>query len=330
MVGMKFDLITVGELSSAGPFVDQLRKAGVEVNHINLADLDAFEIEDWNLAATDMVWVKGLSLLHSVWFNRLVLDHLGSSEIVYNHYLYTEYVYSIESTIKNKLRSFDGHVINPPLPSFARVDKIENLAIASSLGLNTPDTLVSANLDKVQTFAEDRKWSVVLKTHHGFDVKLDDSTYAIPVTRLAESDVKTLREDGVPSPLFIQEFIPKKHEIRVVQFGDFLHAFKIDTLGIEEASTDYRIDDLHRLHYEQVDIPKPIEVALLKLLTNISLHLSTVDFVVDHDGEWFFLEVNRDGEWLWLEHATGVPLTSYLYTYIAELLTPASLAKSTR
>jgi hypothetical protein len=45
---------------------------------------------------------------------------------------------------------------------------------------------------------------------------------------------------------------------------------------------------------------------------------SAVDFSIDSDGRWVFLESNSSGQYFWLESHTGAPITDALADLLIE------------
>jgi D-alanine-D-alanine ligase-like ATP-grasp enzyme len=41
----------------------------------------------------------------------------------------------------------------------------------------------------------------------------------------------------------------------------------------------------------------------------MNLRSGSLDFSLNKNGEYYFLEVNPNGQWLWLEHKTGVSIS---------------------
>jgi hypothetical protein len=45
------------------------------------------------------------------------------------------------------------------------------------------------------------------------------------------------------------------------------------------------------------------------MIRSYDLLFAAVDFVIDADGKYWFLELNPGGQWAWLEEAAGVPIS---------------------
>ncbi|HWC78542.1 MAG TPA: hypothetical protein VG756_01140 [Pseudonocardiaceae bacterium] len=50
----------------------------------------------------------------------------------------------------------------------------------------------------------------------------------------------------------------------------------------------------------------------------LDLRYAALDFVIDTDGQWIFLEINAGGQFGWIEDKTGAPLTDQLADLLAK------------
>lgn len=71
------------------------------------------------------------------------------------------------------------------------------------------------------------------------------------------------------------------------------------------------------LSYELIEPPVDIVVGVRKLMAEMGLLYGALDFVVQPDGTWTFLEINAGGQFGFIEDETDAPLTAQL----ADLLT---------
>lgn len=55
-------------------------------------------------------------------------------------------------------------------------------------------------------------------------------------------------------------------------------------------------------------MPQPVSDGVNQLMTSLGLAYGTLDFIVDPEECWYFLEVNPNGQWGWIELATGLPI----------------------
>jgi glutathione synthase/RimK-type ligase-like ATP-grasp enzyme len=85
-------------------------------------------------------------------------------------------------------------------------------------------------------------------------------------------------------------------------------AVKIDSQEKEQTKYDWRKDQLN-VGYKTFDLPIEIKTKLLALHKEFKLVYGAYDFIVDPNGEYYFLEVNPAGQWLWMEEAIGLNIS---------------------
>ena len=105
-----------------------------------------------------------------------------------------------------------------------------------------------------------------------------------------------------------QERVPKSHEIRLTVVDDEMFAARIDA-GSAAGHQDWRSDYRH-LAYSAAEIPDGVGDAVRALLRRMRLRFAALDFVVDHDGRWWFVELNPNGQWGWIEDEVGFPIAT--------------------
>jgi len=107
----------------------------------------------------------------------------------------------------------------------------------------------------------------------------------------------------------------KPRKPRVVVIGERMFTVTIVT-DSPRARVDWRAD-FTALRYRLVDTPPEVEKGLRRYMDSLGLAYAAVDFAIDRDGRWCFLESNSSGQYGWLEAQTGAPITAAL----ADLLT---------
>lgn len=104
-----------------------------------------------------------------------------------------------------------------------------------------------------------------------------------------------------------QEWIDKRHEVRLTVVGDRFFAVEIHA-GSEAAKVDWRAD-YSSLSYKPAVVPKDVRRRVMAFMAHFGLVFGAFDFIVTPGGDWRFLEVNPNGQWSWIEHKTGVPIS---------------------
>lgn len=105
----------------------------------------------------------------------------------------------------------------------------------------------------------------------------------------------------------VQATQPKIVDVRVTVVGRTLFAAEIHSGGALDWRRDHR-----RLSYRRCEVPDEIAEGVLALMGRLGLVFAALDFVVNRDGSWVFLEINPNGQWAWIERQTGQPISRAL------------------
>lgn len=227
------------------------------------------------------------------------------------------YLSEYTSVVANLYALLSSHYWVNSLPSAnLSSSKLRNLQRARDLGLKTPPTLVSNDPGDVLQFAETYAPNLVLKPFSSFEIR-DGNTLSHCVARkLSLDDVKRNVEAVSMAPVFVQKYVQKKFELRVVVIGSKIFPVAIYSQEHARAVEDWRCAPLNELRYAPFSLSRDTESALLKFNNDLGLQFSAFDLIVGDDDDIHFLECNSDGEWYWLELATSLPMAKAL----AELL----------
>lgn len=110
------------------------------------------------------------------------------------------------------------------------------------------------------------------------------------------------------------------YEARVVVVGERLFTIVIRA-GSQASRVDWRAD-YPALSYEWIDTPPEIEKGLREYMAGMGLTYAAVDFAIDTEERWVFLESNSAGQYFWLEAHTGAPITTALADALTEGVGP--------
>ncbi|MGH3811741.1 MAG: hypothetical protein ACRDUV_04695 [Pseudonocardiaceae bacterium] len=105
-----------------------------------------------------------------------------------------------------------------------------------------------------------------------------------------------------------QEWVPKEYEVRLTVVDGHCFATRIDAVS-KAAHVDWR-SDYHSISYTVIETPGVVRSGVSALLEVLGLRFGALDFIVDLDGQWWFLECNPNGQWAWIEDETGLPISS--------------------
>jgi glutathione synthase/RimK-type ligase-like ATP-grasp enzyme len=110
-------------------------------------------------------------------------------------------------------------------------------------------------------------------------------------------------------PTQLQQWIPKKADIRTTVVGERMFSVRIDSQMLPETSVDWRTPAIQNLPHHEVETPANVASFVKDLMSFFHLHFAALDFVESMDGNWWFLEVNPNGQWAWLEQLAGVGIS---------------------
>lgn len=204
--------------------------------------------------------------------------------------------------------------VNHPNRSADSAYKPLQLAVATRCGLATAATMITNSPEAARRFATASPTGVVRKSL-GPNTVTEGGALTVAFThRLTSIDPADMSGVDVTATQ-LQRWVSKIHEARVVCVGE-----RMFTILIRAGSAVSRVDwraDYPSLSYQWVDTPPEIEQGLRAYMATMGLTYAAVDFVIDADQHWIFLESNSAGQYFWLEANTGAPITHALCDVLA-------------
>ena len=204
--------------------------------------------------------------------------------------------------LQGLLWSNDCFWVNYPIYDFLASRKIVQLVQAKQAGLLVPRTIITNNPKEARRFVKAIRGPVVFK-RTGF------SSVAFSKTNIFTPETDQHLESIVLAPTTFQEYIKGGFDVRVIYIAGKMFAVAIDS-NASRTPEDCRFD--LSVSYTKCLLPSPVKKALRRLMLNLRLVFGAVDFKVDPDGKYYFLEVNPSGQFAYLEVKTGLPLMSTL------------------
>lgn len=129
--------------------------------------------------------------------------------------------------------------------------------------------------------------------------------YTAPFEKRSLENLASLQD----CPVTIQEFIPKKLELRSTVIGEKILTAAIDTSkSNQESQQDWRHYDWANTRYSVFQLPHEIELRVFALMKDLGLSFGAIDFILDTEERFVFLEVNPIGQFLWIEDLTDLPI----------------------
>ncbi|MBM7130196.1 hypothetical protein [Dyella mobilis] len=187
--------------------------------------------------------------------------------------------------------------INTPAAAWRTENKLVQLVAAREIGLAFPETAMGNDAAAVRRLAQGGR--VVFKTFraHAWQEEggLSTTTTILDNDHLPDAQVIEF------CPGIYQRYVEKTSDIRVTVAGNRMLAVRMRRRS-KEAYVDWRIHVLDEDFFaEQITLPAALEQRIQALMASLGLVFGCLDFVVDADGEYQFLEVNQAGQFLFLE-----------------------------
>ncbi|OGM92806.1 hypothetical protein A2372_01315 [Candidatus Wolfebacteria bacterium RIFOXYB1_FULL_54_12] len=211
---------------------------------------------------------------------------------------------------------FTCPVINPwEINERLKFNKMIQMQRAASLGLEVPLSCITNNLSEIKEFWREAEEEVIFKKIRKGLFRFSNGetlllhTSKIPREMMTEENLARMRF----SPMFLQEHIPKRFDVRSVVVDEKVFSVTIDSQGVEEGKTDYRtaavMGKLKEMPHKEIDLGEDVNKKLVAFSKSFGLTFSVIDLVITPDGRIVFLEDNPNGQWAWLEHMTGAPIS---------------------
>src|SRR5215470_3646403 len=206
---------------------------------------------------------------------------------------------SFYHSIAYLLESLPIWCINKYSPARRMIQKSAQLNLARRCGLKIPDTLMSNSPQKVREFLA-RGGRTICKgfTPH---VWQKDGHKSVAITETFELTPEQLPSDEVLTfaPAIYQEMVPKVFDVRMVLMGSHIYSYALNNT---KKALDWRQDcGLGHVSVDPIATPPEVAQGVLAFAREAGICFGSLDFGVDADGKWWFLEINEQGQFLWLD-----------------------------
>jgi len=207
-------------------------------------------------------------------------------------------------------RTVDAHWVNHPSANERTDCKPFQLREARRHGLLVPPTVITNRIEVARSFQAEHG-AIVCKPLRESVVPTTGGTRALYTQQLNANAFDRVGSLG-PEPYLLQAFVDKTADIRATVIGDQIFATRIDSQAAVEATVDWRLGVAEELHHESIALDDRTAGQLRAITAAFGLRFAAIDLAIDHDGRYFFFEVNPNGQWAWIEQLTGQPLRAAL------------------
>lgn len=202
------------------------------------------------------------------------------------------------------VRVFDNSLINQGYS----IDKVVDLAKLSLASVPVPDTFYARSYPEILGYAHSLSYPRVFKSVRmgkGAGVYKVDSYPALVEL------ISRVQEEGKEAKSFLlQEFIPYKHDLRVLTIGD--RFFTMERIPKEG---EFRANFSLGGSVATFSLDGEIRALARRAARAVGLSVSGVDVLVGEDGKKYILEVNHTPGMAGMEEATGENITKVFVEY---------------
>ena len=188
-------------------------------------------------------------------------------------------------------------------------NKLMQQQLANALGFWILKTLVTNDPRAVEDFRASAD-SIVTKSLVFSPVYTEDGAYGFFTRRIPRESVLDL--DGLAlAPAIFQEEVPNKRDIRVTVVGEKAFACELKATGSVANRVDWRqgIKTGEVVYTVHTHFPKAMVDLCIAYVQRLGLRFGVVEFALDENGVYWFLEINPNGQWAFIEIETGLEIS---------------------
>lgn len=196
-----------------------------------------------------------------------------------------------------------------------KIEKLEQLEVASKCGLEVPDTYIVSSKSELISLI-DRHSEVISKSiNRGFLAITKDGDARVMYTNLITPESLSKIPDQFVPTLF-QACQRKKYELKIFYINSVAYPMAIFSQNDANTSIDFRRGS-HTVTPRTVpfNIPAEIKKNIGLMMSSLNLNTGTIDMIVTTEGKFIFIEVNGQAE---LEMIS--PCNYFIERHIAQTL----------
>jgi len=258
--------------------------------------------------SVNVVWYRKFGFLSKNSFYQELKEEFEAelvNHLVYEHYELLEAIIDLFSNKK--------WLTNP---KHTRLNKLTILKQAEKTGLKIPGTYLINSRKNLKQLISNKKLITksVFETLFFNKDKHNFSMFTKEITMKNLSEVP-----NVFFPSLVQEKIEKDFEVRVFILRENCFSMAIFSQSNGGTATDFRdINWENPIRFTPFNLPKSIEIKLLKLVSSIGLNCCSIDLIKTKD-EYYFLEINSVGEFGMVSFPCNYDIHYYIYKTLKEM-----------
>lgn len=222
-----------------------------------------------------------------------------------------------KASTKGLLSTLECHWINKKESiDFLSSNKMYQQIVAERCGLSVPRTIISNSFENILSFSKTNK-KLLLKPM-GY-IRFDkEGEYFLYSQLFSRKEIESSKKSIETCPIFVQEYIPKKYEHRVMAIGNEVLSCLIDSQASKKTEIDWRHYDFENVRHARVELPSKIKQRILSFMEEVGLKYGAIDMIQTPDDDYVFLEINPSGQWEWIQELGKLPITKTVANMLFE------------
>lgn len=270
--------------------------------------LDIDNLNNYNISVNNTGWsisnIKWGHLLYmtdvtSIYYRKPRFPNLAGIEPAYRDMINND----ILALINGIIDSFKGKVLTKPYILRKTENKIMQLIYAAQNNIMIPVSFIGNDSDAVGKFSS---IETIIKPISIGKIYDKDRCEIYQTSYFYDYE-----EDISLTPIYLQEYVKKTYEVRLTIINEKVFPVKI----ISKNKLDWRKGYADN-EYSIIDIPDLILKQTTKMLNDFELKFGAIDYIVNENNEWIFLEINPNGQWQWLEKELNLNISNEIINYL--------------
>jgi glutathione synthase/RimK-type ligase-like ATP-grasp enzyme len=250
--------------------------------------------------------VKDLKDFTSIYFRRPEIPSIDNKNLNIGEidFLKKEILFTLEGIYKLLQNAY---WVSPLFSIREAENKIYQLELAKHLGFIIPETIISNSYDAVIAFYKRNNNDCIIKPIKSGLIETKSESKIIFTDTLSGIPENKYKIESIPC--FLQNCIEKQGDVRVTVVGEKVFATLIHSQNDQEARIDWRRSE-KTLTHSKLEIPLELKNKCISLLKVLNLRFGAIDFVLDKNEKYVFLEINPNGQWAWIEKQIGYEISN--------------------
>jgi len=249
----------------------------------------------------------------SVYFRRPeVNENFNDLTVGERNFVRSELLFVLEGLYKLLKKAF---WVNTVEAIRSAENKVYQLVLAKEIGFQLPKSIITNVTSDARAFYLNNKERCIIKPIKSGLVAGSDEEGVIFTNevKLDSQNIERIQR----CPVYLQSMILKQGDIRTTVVGNKIFAAMIHSQEVVESQVDWRKSSLP-LRHTKITLPADIIEKCLQLTKKLNLNFGAIDFILDEDGNYIFLEINPNGQWAWIEKQLNYCISDEITTLLAE------------